>query len=167
MTTHNRERFVHGITVGGLETRCREGTSEGKTNARQTIKFTDYTIAVTPGPVKYLSRKFTYINEHHVAEVQFVRRTKPKEKHAPVKGAAQYKQIYTEKYNDVMKVLKNKQYDVTKLNKEQCCVLLWVAYGYYHRYRDDSLSSKQVKNKLNEYVKEDKENKLDIPCKDT
>ena len=158
----DRKRFVHGITIGGLETRCREKDCGGKTKAKQTIKFTDYTIAVSPGPVTYSSRKFTYINEYHVAEVQFVLRTKPKEKR---KGPVQHQALYVEQYDNVMKVLKKKKYDVNKLNKGECCVLLWVAYEYWYRSLDKTLSSQQVKDKLNDYVKADKLNKLGIPRK--
>lgn len=69
------ENFVPGITVRGLENRCRGMNGDGNTKMRHTVKFEDYQIDVTQGIVKYVSRKFEYMNEQRVAEVQFVKRS--------------------------------------------------------------------------------------------
>jgi len=69
------ENFVPGITVSGLETRCRGMNGDGNTKMRHAVKFEDYQIEVTQGIVKYVSRKFEYMNEQCVAEVQFVKRS--------------------------------------------------------------------------------------------
>jgi len=146
------DKFVPGIAVGGLETRTREMQTEGKTNSRQCVKFTDYTVEVSDGIVIYKNRSFEHVNDENIALVRFVKRKKPKVKRGPAKSDDDWKQIYTDQYQETLDLFKSKEYNVDKLKQPECLVLLY-KYGKFEKNRDTT--SKQCKVWLKDYINGD------------
>ena len=138
------EHVLNGISYRSLEGRVKKGTNgDGKTNKKKVLRFQDYQLRYTNGIARYHRSEFFYINDCGVMEVQFVKTSELTTSQSGRKFSKDedVHAKYEKKFQETLELYNSNGNDVSVLEKEQVCILLWVGFEIF--YRKDSKKNKK------------------------